>query len=132
MEAQSCHYESEKCRIGEARRIWKDTLQQCFDESWVPIQVNVEPLEPEYTFPYLDCTITYNNSDWATVYHNLWKARQRWGMISNVLTKTGAMVRARGMLYKVVAQTVILYGSGSWVVTGAMLKLLEGFHIRAA
>ena len=32
------------------------------------------------------------------------------------------------MLYKVVAQTVLLYGSESWVVTGAMLKVLEGLH----
>ena len=35
-----------------------------------------------------------------------------------------------GMLYKVVAHTVILYGSDSWVVTGSMLKVLEGFHHR--
>ena len=27
---------------------------------------------------------------------------------------------------------VLLYGSDSWVVTGAMLKLLEGFHHRVA
>ena len=27
---------------------------------------------------------------------------------------------------------VILYGSESWVVMGAMLKVLEGFHHRAA
>ena len=42
------------------------------------------------------------------------------------------MVRARGMLYKVVAHKVLLNGSESWVVTEAMLKVLEGFHHRAA
>ena len=26
---------------------------------------------------------------------------------------------------------MILYGSESWVVTGAMIKVLEGFHQRA-
>ena len=38
----------------------------------------------------------------------------------------------RGILYKGVAQTVIIYGRASWVVTGEMLKVLEGFHHRAA
>ena len=42
--------------------------------------------------------------------------------------KTGATVWASGMLYKATSQTVTLYGSGSWVVTGDMLKMLEGFH----
>ena len=36
------------------------------------------------------------------------------------------------MMYKAVAQSVLLYGSEGWVVTGAMLKILEGFHHRAA
>ena len=40
-------------------------------------------------------------------------------------------MRDRGMLYKAVSQTVILYGSDSWLVTGAMLKVLNGFHHRA-
>ena len=31
------------------------------------------------------------------------------------------------MVYKVVAQSVLLYVSESWVVTGEMLKVLEGF-----
>ena len=41
-------------------------------------------------------------------------------------------MRSRGMIYKAVDQAVLLYVSESWVVTGAMLKLLEGFHHRAA
>ena len=41
-------------------------------------------------------------------------------------------MRSRGMIYKAVDQAVLLYVSESWVVTGAMLKLLEGFHQWAA
>ena len=36
------------------------------------------------------------------------------------------------MMYNAVAQLVLLYGSESWVVTGAMLKVLGGFHHRVA
>ena len=38
------------------------------------------------------------------------------------------MMRARSIIYKDVVQTVILYRSNVWVITGAMLKLLELFH----
>ena len=53
-------------------------------------------------------------------------------MIARVLERTGATVRARGAMYKAVAQPVLLYGSESWVVTGEMLKVLTAFHHRVA
>ena len=49
-------------------------------------------------------------------------------MAGKVVMKTGANVRALGMLYKAVVQSVILYGSKSLVAKGEMLKLIEGFH----
>ena len=41
-------------------------------------------------------------------------------------------MQARGAMYKVAEQSVILYGSKIWVVTGEILKVLEGFQHRAA
>ena len=53
-------------------------------------------------------------------------------MILRVLTNTVATtVRACGMMYKAVAQSVIMYDSESLVLMGAMLKVLEEFHHRA-
>ena len=51
-------------------------------------------------------------------------------MVGGVVTKTWETVRlqARVVLYKAVVQSVLLYGSKIWLVTGAMLKVLEGFH----
>ena len=51
-------------------------------------------------------------------------------MILKALTKMGATLRARGMIYKAVPHSVLMYNSESWVMTGEMLKLLEGFHLR--
>ena len=51
-------------------------------------------------------------------------------MITRVLEKMGPMVRACGMMYKAVVQSVLLYVSEIWVVTGAMLRVLEEFHQR--
>ena len=64
--------------------------------------------------------------------HNLWKAWLCLGVISKILAKTGTTVWAHGILYKVVAQPVLLYGSNILVMMGAMLKVLEVFHHRAA
>ena len=53
-------------------------------------------------------------------------------MVMKVVSNTGAMVRAWGMLYKAVVQLVLLYVSESWVVMGPMLKVLEDFYHRVA
>ena len=45
-------------------------------------------------------------------------------MVVKVVTQTGVMVRVRGILKKAVVSSVLLYGSDSWLVTGAMLKVL--------
>ena len=76
--------------------------------------------------------IAYNNSNWSAVYLNLRKALRWWDIILGVLESTGANMWAWGAMYKAVAQSIILYGSKIWVVTGEMLKVLEGFHHRAA
>ena len=49
-------------------------------------------------------------------------------MVARVLEKTGATVQAWGVMYKAVAQSLFLYSQKRWVVTGYMLKVLEGFH----
>ena len=82
-------------------------------------------------FPHMGRIVAYNNINWAALYQNIRKAWQRWGMVAKVVTKTGLPVRVKGMLYKATIKLVLLYGIKSWVVTGAMLKLLEGFHHRA-
>ena len=48
----------------------------------------------------------------------------QWGVMSRVLENTGAEMRTGAILYKEVVQTVLLYGSNSWVIMGAMMKVL--------
>ena len=69
-------------------------------------------------FPYLGRTIAYNKSYWAAVYQNLRKERRLWGMVVRVLAKMVETVRARGMIYKLVEQSVLIRGSEICVVTG--------------
>ena len=94
------------------------------------IKVNLYPLKTVAAFTYLVCIIVYSNSYWATMYHNLGKARRRQGMVLKVLEKAGATVRTRVMMYKAVVQTVILYQRYSWVITEETMKVLEECHHR--
>jgi hypothetical protein len=71
-------------------------------------------------------------NDWPALYANLKKAQQHWGMLSLILVLDGASPRARGLFYKAVVQAVLLYGCETWVVTNAMLRVLEGFHHEVA
>ena len=45
-------------------------------------------------------------------------------MVEKVLGKRGATIKDWAMMYKVVVQAVIMYGSESWVVTDAMMMVL--------
>ena len=91
-------------------------------------QINSDTLPLSEAFPYLGRTIVHNNRYWAAVYLNLRKYRRQWGMIVRVLERTGATMWDRGEMYKAVVQSVQLYGSERWVVTGEILKFLTLFH----
>ena len=49
-------------------------------------------------------------------------------MVGELVTKTWVTVHVQGMFYKATMQSVLLYGSKIWVVTGYMIKVPEGFH----
>ena len=51
-------------------------------------------------------------------------------MFARLIESTGATVRSQGSMYKAVAQSVLLYCSEGWLVTGEMIKVLTTFHHR--
>ena len=53
-------------------------------------------------------------------------------MVARMMERMGSTVRAWGTMYKSVARLVLLNSIKSWVATGEMLKVLEGFHHRVA
>jgi hypothetical protein len=53
-------------------------------------------------------------------------------MVSRVLCRQGASPRVSAMLYQAIVQSVLLFGSDSWVLTESMIRLLKSFHHRMA
>jgi hypothetical protein len=90
------------------------------------------PLDYDRYFVYLGRLLSSDDDDWPAVLRNMAKARQRWAYISRILRREGATPRISAMFYKAVVQTVLLFGSESWVLTPSMLGKLEGFHRQIA
>jgi hypothetical protein len=74
---------------------------------------------------------SYNN-DIQAVQSQLCKARETWARVGQVLRKENAPPQVSAKFYKAIVQSVLLYGSETWVLSPAALARLEGFHLRAA
>ena len=80
-------------------------------------------------FKYLGQLISMDDDDAQAVRARLTKARAIWSMLSKVLRTENATPRVCGMFYHATVQAVLLYGSETWVMLQASLRMLEGFHI---
>ena len=49
-------------------------------------------------------------------------------MVTKIPRKAGAPIKARTIVYKAIFQAMLLYGREIWLVTDAMMTMLEVFH----
>ena len=84
------------------------------------------------SFDYLWQVLTSEDDNWLAVLHNLWRAKYKWARLTRVLSREGADARTLGHIYLAVVQSVIIYGSGTWVPKPRMKRVLGGFHHRVA
>jgi hypothetical protein len=83
-------------------------------------------------FKYLGRLLAYDDNDAQAVRGNLKKARGVWSRLSHTIRAENASPRTCGIFYKATVQSILLFGSETWNLSPSSLKLLEGFHIRAA
>ena len=83
-------------------------------------------------FKFLGRYLAYADSDAPTIHKNLGKARAMWGRLLQVLWKENAPVKVCASFYQATVQAVLLFRSETWVLTPSLLRILEGFHVRAA
>jgi exonuclease III len=91
-----------------------------------------ETIENVTEFKYLGRILRNNDSDNAAVESNIQKARMKWGRLCRLLTREGTYPKAMATFYKAIVQSVLLYGSESWVLTKEMVRKLQSFHHRCA
>ena len=89
-----------------------------------------EPIKNVSAFKYMGRGLKAVDYDWLAVVVNLGKARKSCGRLSWVLGREGADPKVLGIVYKAVAQAVLLFGAKTWVLTQRMEKALERFQSR--
>ena len=55
-------------------------------------------------------------------------ARSAWGVLGTLRLREGVDPRLAAIFYRAVVQTILLYGSETWVILEAMKKKVEGAH----
>ncbi len=91
-----------------------------------------EDLERVEVFKYLGQLLTYNDNDSQAMQLNLKKACKSLARVSCVLRAENASPKVSGVFYQATMQAVLLFGSETWKLSPSSLKILEGFHLRAA
>ena len=64
------------------------------------------------------------DNNWPVVVANIWKTRKKWDRISRILGREDADAKTLGIFYKVMVQTVLMFGSEMWVMTPCTDKIL--------
>ena len=87
-----------------------------------------EPNETVKEFVHLGRTLAHDDRDDLTMWHNIQRARNRWGLASQMLAREGFNAQISAMFHKAVVQTVLLCRAETWAVSPTMMKTLESFH----
>ena len=84
-------------------------------------------------FKYLGRMITDEDDDLPAMELQLKKARGAWGRIGKILKKkTKSNPKVMATFYKVIIQSILLYGSESWIMNDYMKAKLNSFHRRCS
>ena len=84
-------------------------------------------LEQVSEFKYLGRILTDTDDDTKATDNQLRKAKQQWNSIAKLLKREGANANTKAKFYVAVVQTVLLYGTDSWVITEKNWKKLRSF-----
>ena len=80
------------------------------------------------TFKYPSRLLSCYDSDWPVVAGNLWKLRWKWVRFSRILIREGADPCTSGYFYVTVVQSVLMFGSETWVVMSCTLWEMGGLY----
>ena len=130
------HENSEACKLGAQKNIQREaaitSALALRREFTVGEGDTMQVLERVEVFKYLGRLLAQDDDDVQAVRNQIRKARSTWARIGQVLKGENTPPKISAKFYKAIIQSVLLYGSETWNVTGLALRQLQGFHIRAA
>ena len=126
------HLGTVQCLKGAERKIRRLVEKETRENSERVLEAYGAPIKSVSEFKYLGRILAATDDDWPAVVGNLGKARKSWGRLSRVLGREGAEPKVSRGFYIAVTQSVLLFGSETWVLTAQMEKALDNFQSRVA
>ena len=126
------HLSSGTCKKGQIRKMKRQQArvnEAAREESFT---INGTPINRVGQFKYLGRVLEEADNDSHAIDRQLTRARLKWGRVGKVLSSQGAEPRVMGYFYKAIVQSVLLYGSESWVISIHQKQQLNSFHNRVA
>ena len=80
------------------------------------------------TFQYTGQPLYQTDDDWPAVGRNIMRARLVWGRLGTLLRREGSDPKVSASFYRAVVQSILFYGSETWVLSASMEKRIEGMH----
>ena len=122
------HQKTKTCADGAKRKAKRKAERERNSNIDFVFEVNGTAIERVTKFKYLGRWLSEDDDDYHAVVANIKKARQRWGMIAQLLKRDNAHPKTAAKFYKTVVQTVLLYGSETWTLSSRLHKMLASFH----
>ena len=126
------HPATAQCARGEERKRRRLAEAEMSKISGRAFEAYGEQIQNVSTFRYLGRVLTAGDGDWLEVVDNLGKARKSWGRISRIMIREGADPKVLGGFYKLVTQSVLMFGAEKWVLTQRMERAMDSFQFRFA
>jgi hypothetical protein len=127
------HQQSKECMkwamMYEKRKQYTEQQTKAAEAKFYLDGVELQRVEE---FRYLGRMVTNKDNDNKAIKTNIAKARQKWGLIGRFLKREGANPKTMAVFYKAITQSVLLFGSETWVITKDKMRELKSFHHHCA
>jgi len=126
------HGATQLCKRGQLARTKRETERRVHEAQALSFTIQGEDVERVDQFRHLGRPILANDQDTGAIRYNLSRAQAKWQMLARILTMEGAKPKIMGRFYLAVVQSVLLYGSETWVLTKSNYEILNSFHVAVA
>jgi hypothetical protein len=126
------HINTKECQVGMERCHQRNNAVQSALALLEQFMVHGDMLEKVEVYRYLGRLLLQDGNDVKAMRSQLCKAQGTRARVGQVLQRENAPPRTSAKFYQAIVQSVLLYGSETWVLSKAVMARLEGFHICAA
>ena len=126
------HKRTAKCKKGAERKGWRLAEEEEMAVTSRAFRDYGRTHEMVPSFEYLRIVLSAADVDWTEVIINLTKARLVWRRMTKILIREEDRLQVSRFFLKAVVQSLLLFGTETWMVTPYIGQVLGGYQDQAA